>query len=249
MSGWLPEAQLPTLKIHPVTKELSEWLPVLAAKEREQLKESIIAHGIEVPVLVNRAMDMLIDGVNRWRIAHELGLKVKDVPLEVFEGDDEEIPDLILRRNVLRRHLTDDQRAALVSKVRGPQLEKEAAERMKTGGGDRSPKSGEGRRKGKVTEQIAQEAGTSRYKAEQAEKARKAGLIDDVIRKKRKLSDTAKAKGKSKRKPKATRSFEDEVWARWSKWLKYWPQTQHRDVIKHVLAFIKDRTPVTKGAR
>ena len=81
--------------------------------------------------------------------------------------------------------------------------------------------------------------------ARQAEKARKAGLLDDVVAKVMTLKQAAESVGSKKRKRPKKRTFEDEVWLRWARFLKKYPQTQHRDVIKHVLQFIKDRRPVT----
>jgi ParB-like chromosome segregation protein Spo0J len=270
--GWWqdPNASLPVLKIHPVAKELSKWLPELVGEEREQLLESIKEHGIRLPIVINRSMDTLIDGVNRWHIAHELKLKVGDVPWQVFEGEDEEIPNLILACNALRRHLNDDQRTALISKIRGPRLEKEAAERMTATlrKGTKTPATlkstqrdeaheptkeslGEGEfnvteKKGSVVKQIAAQAGTTEHKARQAEIARKGGTLDDVLAKKSTLRDAAaqaskpktKDKGKPKAKPKKQVTFENEVWKRWSTWLKYWPQTQHKAVFRHVREFM-----------
>src|SRR5713101_8196064 len=113
-----------TYKIHPVAR----LFPTLEAKEMGELRDDIKARGIVTPILVNKARDTIIDGRNRWMIATELKMDGK-VPMEVFEGDDADIPNEIISRNILRRHLTDDQRAAIIAKIRGPQLEKEAAER------------------------------------------------------------------------------------------------------------------------
>src|SRR5205823_6980221 len=90
-------------------------------------------NGILVPILVNKKKDTIIDGRNRWMIATELKMDGK-VPLEVFKGKDEEIPGEIISRNIFRRHLTDEQRVMLVTKIRGEKLEEEAKQRQVAGG-------------------------------------------------------------------------------------------------------------------
>ena len=231
----------PTLKIHPFAKTF----PTIGGQELIDLREDIEKNGIVVPILVNKKRDTILDGRNRWMIATELGIS-KDVPYDVFQGSDDDVPAEILRLNVFRRHLDDDQRTAFISKVRGPAVEKAAKERQletaKAGGKSGSfKKNGE---TGSSVAQLAKEAKTTTHKMGQAEKARKAGLIDDVIQKKMTLKQAAKKAGSGKAKPrKITRTFEDEVWAAWSRLLKKWPQTQHRDVIKYVQGFIEDRRP------
>jgi ParB-like chromosome segregation protein Spo0J len=128
-----PDSALPSLKIHPAARELAKWLTALSGKEAADLKADIQANGIKVPILVSQDQTTIIDGRNRWMIAHDLKFKVKDVPIEVYDGKEEDISNVILSRNVFRRHLTDDQRTAAIAKVFGPKLEKEAQERMKAG--------------------------------------------------------------------------------------------------------------------
>jgi len=231
-----------TMKVHPFARTFD----ILEGKEMDDLRKDIEANGVVVPILVNKKRDTIIDGRNRWAIATELGIQT-DVPYDMFQGTDDEIPSEILRLNVFRRHLTDDQRTAAIVKVRGPILEKEAKSRQAEGAKVASGKAGSFKGKGEKGEttvaQLAKEAKTTGHKAQQAEKARKAGLIDDVIQKKMTLKQAAKKAGSGKARPRAGKTFEDEVWGRWSRFLKNWPQTQHRDVIKHVQSFISDRRP------
>jgi hypothetical protein len=248
------------MKVHDDAKAF-ETLP---AKESAQLREDIKQIGIRVPILINKAGDTIIDGRNRWMIAYDLGLRKSQVPVERFKGNDEDIPAEILRLNVFRRHLTDDQRTAAVAKLRGPQLEAEAqkrkAEQLRKG--DQVPVRSKSTSRGitaetetpdetidfgKTTDKIAEEAKTTPYKAKQAEKARKAGLIDDVIQKKMTLKQAAQAageslprnqKGKDRKKEKwraKPLAFQDEVWLLWSRLLKKFPQTQQRDVAFEVI--------------
>ena len=235
-----------TMKVHP----FAQTFPIIKGDEQDQLREDIKANGIIVPILVNKKKDTIIDGRNRWMIATELGVQ-KDVPYDVFMGTDEEIPAEILRLNVFRRHLDDDQRMAYISKVLGPKLEKEAKARQSDaakaahGKGGSFKKNGNGKT---TVAELAKEAKSTTFKAGQAEKARKAGLIDDVIAKKMTLKQAAKTAGSKKRPRKAAPvTFEDEVWKYWANFLKHWPSTMHRDVFKQVTKFIEDRRPVDAG--
>lgn len=217
--------------IHPVAKKF----PSLPAKEYKELKLDIEANGVELPILVNKAKDTIIDGRNRWMIATELGIQDKVLKnAEVFTGKDDEIPSVILSRNLFRRHLTDDQRIALVTEIRAPQLEKDAAARKKAGTFAK-----DGAPKGSVADQLAKEAQVTRYKGEQATRARKRGTLGDVIKGKKSLP---KAAGKPKRKKeKKTLTLEDEVWARYERFIKYWPETMHSEVKKYLRKFIDNK--------
>jgi ParB-like chromosome segregation protein Spo0J len=145
------------MKIHPVAK----MFPTIGAKGAKELREDIEANGIKVPILINKAKDTILDGRNRWMIAHELKLDDGKVPFEVFKGTDEEIPGEIISRNILRRHLTDDQRAFLVAQIRGPQIEADAKARQ-----DLGMKSTQG--SSRARDQVAKEANVSDHKARAA---------------------------------------------------------------------------------
>ena len=228
------------MKVHPVARMFAG----LEGNEMNDLRNDIKANGILVPIVVNQDRDTIIDGRNRWAIANELGIQT-DVPYEVFAGADEDIPAEILRLNVFRRHLTDDQRLAAIAKVRGPQLEKEGRARQVAGGKNKVSDSFNGKGAGKTrVAQLASEAKTTEYRAGQVEEVRKAGLIDDVMQKKQTLKQAHKA-ASATRKPVVRKPvpFEDEVWTAWSRLLKHWPQTQHRAVIAKVEQFIADRRP------
>src|SRR5262245_54448672 len=117
------------MKVHPLCRMFGALAP-MPEKEHAELVEDIRQNGIKVPILVNAKKDTILDGYTRWKIAYDLKLKLADDRFEVFKGKDEEIEAEILSRNLFRRHMTDEQRVALVSKLRGPQLEKEAKKRV-----------------------------------------------------------------------------------------------------------------------
>jgi ParB-like chromosome segregation protein Spo0J len=224
------------MKIHEVAKAF----PTLPAKELAEIAADIEKNGITVPILLNKAGDTIIDGRTRWTIALDLGLRKSQVPVERFMGTDEEIPSVIISRNLFRRHLTDKQRTALVSKLLGPQWQKEAAERKaksqfatrentvpaksgqppSTEGSDdlvlkstEPEESDEPIAFGETATRIAAAAKTTPYQARQAEHLRKhdPNALDDVIKGK-----PIKKRGTTKTDP-----FDKQVWKRWDSWLHY----------------------------
>ena len=234
-----PSTKARRFNIHPKAMEF----PSLPNKEMKELKADIAVNGIQMPLLVNKAKDTILDGRNRYMIALELGIdeyNEKKLPLEVFKGTEDEIPSEILSRNVFRRHLNDDQRAGLVAKLRVPQWEAEARERQlsRLRKGDTAPNESpyetptnlNSAERGEVADKIAIEAEVGRDKARQAVKAVKAGQIDDVIEKKKPLREAGKSWRAKKRKPKAEKSFEDNVLVKWDRFMKVFHPQERRQV-------------------
>lgn len=96
------------LKLHP----LARLIPDMRASEWEDFYTDVAMRGIKVPLEV-LANGTVVDGRHRLRAAVELGMEevpVIDAPLN---GDRPEV--YMLKAAVLRRHLTDDQRAALAA--------------------------------------------------------------------------------------------------------------------------------------
>jgi ParB-like chromosome segregation protein Spo0J len=217
------------MKVH----EAALAFPRLPAKEMRELQADIEKRGIRVPILVNKGRDTILDGRNRYMIAHDLKLKEADVPFEVYKGKEEDIPNEVLSRNVMRRHLNDDQRTMLVAKILGPQLEKQAAEAKKAG------KFVEGNGKGETADRVAKAAQTTQHKARQALDVTKHAreMVDKVVSGDASLKKAGKvAKGRKPRKtaPKPAKTLKEVVASRFQTWIDYWPQTQHREVKKHL---------------
>src|SRR5215471_5666156 len=208
------------MKIHPLCRMFSQIAP-LSKDERRDMLEDIKANGIKIPLLVTKNKGEILDGYTRWGIAYDLKLKPSEIPMEVFKGKPEDIESEILSRNMFRRHLTDEQRLALATKILGPKLEAEAKERQSAAGTFKGKAAIEG--KGSVAESIAKKTGTSIHKAKQMEKVRKAGLLDDVISKKTTARKASKSIGTKKRKPKKELSFEDALYKRWTAWINKVP--------------------------
>lgn len=233
-------SQKDTIKIHP----LANMLPRMTKKEYTELTEDVKANGIRIPLLFTKDKKTLIDGRHRWYVAHDLGLNIKDLPIEYFKGKEDEIPTEIISRNLMRRNIEDaDQRVAIALQIRGETLEKEAKERQadKTG-------AFKGNGKGAVVSQLAKEAKVSQHKAEQAVKAKKAGLLHKVASGAMKLRDAAKKAPQSNRakiaaKKKAGKPFDERVWSRWLTWLKQWNPEETREVKGLIRGWLAGKKP------
>jgi ParB-like chromosome segregation protein Spo0J len=87
-------------------------LPPLSPDEYHTLEESILTHGVLVPIIVDEH-DVVIDGHHRQKIAKHHNLPC---PREVKAGfTDAEKRTMALSLNIDRRHLTREQRRALVA--------------------------------------------------------------------------------------------------------------------------------------
>lgn len=226
-----------SVQIHPLAMQF----PALPASEMKELKTDIAANGIRVPLLFTKDGKVLIDGRNRWYAAYDLGLKPEQIPTERFKGKDEDIPSVILSRNLYRRHLTDKQRAALVTKFLAPQLEKEASARKKAGGSFKGGASN-GETVGRTSEKIAKAAKTGRHTAEQALKVHKAegdAGLDRIIHGKDDLAKAAASVPKKTRtRAPKVQSFADAVWTRWSAFLKNYSPTERRQVKELIIEWL-----------
>ena len=86
-------------------------LPPLSPEEYEALEKSILANGVLVPIIVDED-GVIIDGHHRDKIAKHHNLPC---PREVREAfTDNEKRSLALTLNIDRRHLTRDERRALL---------------------------------------------------------------------------------------------------------------------------------------
>ena len=227
-----PESKLncmtKTWKVHPAAMAF----PRMTGAAYEELKADIAVNGIRIPILVNKKKDTIFDGRNRMMAAHDLKLKHRQVPIEVFTGKPEQEVGEIISRNIHRRHLTDDMRVAVVAKLRGPQLAKEAEKRQKAGqASDLGLKSTQGR----TRELIAAEADVSQHKARSALMTAKHAPfdLDMVIAGKEKLAKAhanAKAKAKKSSKLKPQKSLRERVEAKFIRFMESFPVTDSREV-------------------
>jgi ParB-like chromosome segregation protein Spo0J len=99
-----------------------QLLPALADEEYAALKADIASQGVLVPVVVDAETREVIEGHHRLRAWTELraeGVKVPDYPKQVqrFESDDDRLA-FVVAANLFRRHLTRQQRAEVVARLR-----------------------------------------------------------------------------------------------------------------------------------
>jgi ParB-like chromosome segregation protein Spo0J len=219
-----------TYKLHPAANAFPE-MPKL---EFDELKADIAAHGIKIPILVNKKKDTILDGRNRIMAAHDLKLKDSEVPIEVFNGSDEEVVPAIISRNIMRRHLTDDQRAALLAKLLAPQLEKEADARMKSG------KAVSKSTQARTWQPIAKGAKVSQHKARSALTLVKHAPkdLDNVIAGKEKLAAAAKKAHKKVKRPKPEKSLQERVEAKFLRMMESFAVTEYqavREILRELL--------------
>lgn len=165
------------MKIHPV----AEMFPEMPEGSQEffDLVESIRANGLVDPIV--RDGDTLLDGRNRLRACDKAGVKPRWVEWGTL-GCKVDKAVWIAAKNLDRRHLTPDQKAAIAFDVEGWMMKQMSeAEKVKGQFAGRD-KNGPIRPESSVTQKpesprnsnstvgrIAAKAGVSRYKVEQAQ--------------------------------------------------------------------------------
>jgi N6-adenosine-specific RNA methylase IME4 len=86
-------------------------VPEMTGSEYSEFRESIASSGIQVPLDV--AGNVVLDGRHRLRAAKEL--KLSQVPCRLLTLTGESETEYLLKMALLRRHLSDDQRAAMAA--------------------------------------------------------------------------------------------------------------------------------------
>jgi ParB-like chromosome segregation protein Spo0J len=144
------------------------WFPELDVTSYEELENSIIFDGLLEPIILLDGH--ILDGRHRLKVCLEVDV------LPRFRNYDAaaSVIDWVLAKNLYRRHLTDTQALAIALTANGERLRVEAAGRKTEGG----KQGGRGKKKNlpqvsaegfpDTRDQLAELAGTSRYKAEQA---------------------------------------------------------------------------------
>lgn len=100
-----------TLKPHPQSK----LVPDMRDDEWKEFLDDIRERGIKVPIEVD-SESVIHDGHHRWRAAKKL--EIAEVPVrEIKMKDGEDSQTYMLKAAVLRRHLSDDQRAMISAMI------------------------------------------------------------------------------------------------------------------------------------
>lgn len=87
-------------------------MPPLSPEEYAELEASIKEHGIQVPILIDED-GVVIDGHHRQKIAQELGIRCPK--RQVIDKTETEKRTLAFSLNVHRRHLTREEKRALIA--------------------------------------------------------------------------------------------------------------------------------------
>jgi len=164
------------LPIHPA----ADLFPMLPASELQALADDIRVNGQREPVVLWDGQ--VLDGRNRLAACDLAGVEPLTRTLDVC-------PDplaYVLSTNLIRRHLTESQRAMVAAKVR-PMLAEQAKARMLAGvrTDDPTPNWGEGAAKGESADQAADMLNVGRGSVERAAKVLRHGtpeLVDAVER-------------------------------------------------------------------
>jgi hypothetical protein len=158
-------------KVHP----LADLFPMMSPEEFKKLKDDMRRNGQLQPIVLDRTGEILLDGRNRLKVCRELGID----PLIEKRGDRPGTAlgfihcsdgDFIWSQNILRRHLDEDQRAAIAQKW--SDTEKEAAkerQRQNLKRGDVKPEVLDSSPRGKTRELLAKKADVSTHKIQQVE--------------------------------------------------------------------------------
>jgi len=218
------ENRIQGLRVHPA----AELFPDFDNARFEELKEDIKERGLRRAIV--KKGDVILDGRHRLRACRELGI---EPTFQEFTGNDEVA--YIISVNVLRRHLTADQRVAVLAKLRGHALKVEAERRMKAGV---TVKSAEGPRE--AGEQLAEDAKVGRNKGRDALLLAKHSpdVLEAVIAGKANLATAASALRERRsqhnqtkqRNLAAPKPLEEIVQTRFLRFMSYWPISVHRDV-------------------
>ena len=168
---------------------LAEAFPPIDGAEFEELVADIRKNGLINPVTMYQGK--VLDGRNRVRACQIAGVKIERVP---WMGECGTPEAFVIARNVVRRHLTADQRAVLGVGMLAD-AKKAATERMAAGGGDKkagkadTPYPVDG--KGQSRDQVGEVLGVSGKKIEAAGKLVELdpGLAEQVARGEKKLTE------------------------------------------------------------
>lgn len=154
--------------IHP----LAECIPEMDAEQYAGLREDILRHGLNEPIVLHE--HMVLDGRHRLRACEEL-----DIVPRFREFDGPSAIDFVLSANVKRRHLTSSQLAAIAVEFL-PMLEAEAKERQRFHAGtapnrpsEHFASKEEKCRAGQSSTQAGAKVGVSRASVERAKRIQK----------------------------------------------------------------------------
>ncbi|MGH7777292.1 MAG: DNA methyltransferase [Candidatus Dormibacterales bacterium] len=163
-------ARTSRLELHP----LAEIVPRMRPEEWQGFLEDVRERGLLDPLRVANDGRTVLDGRHRLRAAQELGLSRVLVEAAKLDGRSE--LDYMFRSALVRRHLSDDQRAMMAARLaevataeaRRDRAHVAAATRWRADAGRRLSTPEHGLRRPRTGENLAQALGVSTYKARRA---------------------------------------------------------------------------------
>lgn len=105
----------------------AELVPVMRTDEWQPFIEDVRQHGVREPVVVQEG-GVILDGRHRWQAAKETGMAF--VPARTVNLPPSDQIKYVIAAAVLRRHLSDDQRAQLAARLRQPMSDAVQSEKM-----------------------------------------------------------------------------------------------------------------------
>jgi DNA modification methylase/ParB-like chromosome segregation protein Spo0J len=169
-----------SLKLHPEAPRV----PMMPAPQFEDFLTDVKERGIRVPIELQPGTSTVLDGRSRLEAARKAGLAKVPVTDANLNGD--EPVEYMLRAALKRRHLSDDQRAALGNEIREYRAA-QGRERQKQAGREGGNKGGRGKKKTpeaassprvssppRARSQAAKQANVSERKMKQAQKVKEA---------------------------------------------------------------------------
>jgi ParB-like chromosome segregation protein Spo0J len=91
---------------------LADMFPLIEGKAFEKFAENIKAHGVDEPIVLFEGK--ILDGRNRYLAGVEVGF---EVPTWQFVGSEQEAREFVIRRNIICRHLTNEQKRDIIEKL------------------------------------------------------------------------------------------------------------------------------------
>ena len=177
-------------EVHPC----ADLFPLLSGDEYRKLKNDIASKGLLEPIVLDG--EMLLDGRNRLKACRELEIQPRTIQLSEITSKRRMTPaEYIWSENVLRRHLTDDQRAAIAHKW--SDTEKEAGKersRQNLKHGAERPDGAKAPTRGRQRKRLAERAQVTEHKIRQVERVakEKPELLPKVAAGEMKLKDAEK---------------------------------------------------------
>ncbi len=193
---WLERPSIAGREIHP----LAQLFPLIGGVQFDELCVDIKSHGLQQPIVLDDD-GRILDGRNRMKACEQMRVNARFVEFSSL-GVGCTVEQYIWSANVQRRHLTDDQRAAIALRWK-EELAAKAKDRQRQAGGDKqSPKSasqcafGETAKSGPshTREALAKMAAVSAHKIRVADEIQRSrpDLIPEVAAGKVTLADAAK---------------------------------------------------------